>query len=297
MKKQLYIFITLILFSCNNYDNSPSKDDLMIDSLKVELRAKDNSIKSLEDNIQDSDSLSNQYALYINKIKSNLEQINEKENYLNKVKIHPEKFENDTLEIISAIQQMANKINENERMINKLNKDLKGASSVNDKFSDEINSLTELVAKSNKEIYYLKEELSSVNESFNAMFEKYNLQKIKIDELNTALNKVAFVVGTKSELLKNGVLTKEGGIIGLGKSRRLSNQLNTDYFTVTSKSDFSELTLGVKSVKIITSHPDDSYKLMINENVSASKGNIESLIVLNKLEFWKNSKYLVVEVK
>ena len=52
MKKQLYIFIILILFSCNDYNNAPSKEELMIDSLKVELRAKDNSIKSLEDNIQ-----------------------------------------------------------------------------------------------------------------------------------------------------------------------------------------------------------------------------------------------------
>jgi DNA repair exonuclease SbcCD ATPase subunit len=285
------------LFSCNNYENKPSQEELIIDSLKIELKSKDNSIKKLEDNIQDSDSLSNQYALYLNKIKSNLEQINQSENYLNKVKSNPEMFEKDTLEIINAVQQMLNKINENEKMINKLNNDLQGASIKNNKYINEINSLTEQVALSNKEVFYLKEELSSLNESFNAMFEKYNLQKIKIKELNTALNKVAFVVGTKSELLKNGVLTKEGGIIGLGKSRKLSNELNTEYFTVTSKSDFSNLILGVKSLKIITSHPDDSYKLLMNENDSDSKENIESLIVINKNDFWKNSKYLVIEVK
>jgi hypothetical protein len=88
------------------------------------------------------------------------------------------------------------------------------------------------------------------------------------------------------------VLTKEGGVIGIGKSRRLSNELNTDYFTISSKLDFESLILGYKSVKIITSHPVDSYKLY-----QSSKETIDSLLVLNKTTFWKNSKYLVIEVK
>ena len=35
--------------------------------------------------------------------------------------------------------------------------------------------------------------------------------------------------------LDNGVLTKQGGVIGIGKTKKLSDDLNTDYFTYSSK--------------------------------------------------------------
>jgi hypothetical protein len=110
--------------------------------------------------------------------------------------------------------------------------------------------------------------------------------------LNSSLNEISYVIGTKSELLENGVLTKEGGIIGIGKARKLSNELNVDYFTKSSKTKFKSLILGFKSIKIITSHPKNSYKLTEGE-----KERIDSLIILDKSSFWKNSKYLVIEVK
>jgi uncharacterized coiled-coil DUF342 family protein len=187
---------------------------------------------------------------------------------------------------------MADKITENEQLIGKLNKVLNGAKTQNLKFRKEINSLQEMIAKSNKDVYFLKEELSSLNASYSELFDKYNAQKIAINQLNSSLNEISYVIGTKSELLENGVLTKEGGIIGIGKARKLSNELNVDYFTKSSKTKFKSLILGFKSIKIITSHPKNSYKLTEGE-----KERIDSLIILDKSSFWKNSKYLVIEVK
>jgi chromosome segregation ATPase len=293
MKKLPFIIILTLFFSCDNSSNINSEEQLAIDSLKLEIQSRNNQINDLESNVENSDSLVNQYALYVKQIKDNLNEINDQEVFLNKLKnSDSENIKPDTLDIIKSIQLMADKITENEQLIGKLNKVLNGAKTQNLKFRKEINTLQEMIAKSNKDVYFLKEELSSLNASYSELFDKYNAQKVAINQLNSSLNEISYVIGTKSELLENGVLTKEGGIIGIGKARKLSNELNVDYFTKSSKTKFKSLILGFKSIKIITSHPKNSYKLTEGE-----KERIDSLIILDKSSFWKNSKYLVIEVK
>ena len=293
MKKTIYFTLIILLFGCSSSKENVSKEQIAIDSLQLEIKSKNNAINDLENNVEKTDSLVNQYALYVNQIKENLAEINSQEVFLKRLKnSNSEDLSADSLNILSAIELMAEKIQENEKLITLLNKNLNGSKTQSLKLKGEIAQLQEIVAKSNREVYFLKEELSSLNASYSRMFDKFNKQKVTINHLNSQINEIAFVIGTKSELLENGVLTKEGGVIGIGKSRRLSNELNTDYFTTSSKLDFKSLILGYKSVKIITSHPVNSYKLY-----QSSKESIDSLLVLNKATFWKNSKYLVIEVK
>jgi len=68
--------------------------------------------------------------------------------------------------------------------------------------------------------------------------------------------------------------------------------MNTNYFTYATKQDVNSVILGYKSVRIMTSHPSDSYKFSNNNN-----DNIDSIVIIDKSLFWKNSKFLVLEVK
>ena len=113
------------------------------------------------------------------------------------------------------------------------------------------------------------------------MFERYNEQILVINSLEEEPNKVD-VIGTKSELFKNNILTKEGGIIGIGKTKKLSNDLNT-YFNYESKLLLNYIIVGSKNAKIMTSHPANSYRF------SDEDGIIDSLIIINPEAFWKNS--------
>ena len=293
MKKLLVLFILSSLIGCNNSKKEVSSEQNSIDSLTFELKTKNDVINKLENNIENSDSLVNQYSLYIKQIKENLAEINENEIYLRKLKINKkENLELDSLDIVSAINSIAKKLKENESLIKLLNKKIDGNKNQNLRYQQEINNLNEIIAKSNREVYFLQEEISGLNSSFSAIFEKYNEQKVTISNLNSKLNEIAYVIGTKSELLKNNILSKEGGFIGIGKSRKLSSELNTDYFTYLSKTEFKSLTLGYKSVKLITSHPVKSYELINN-----SEEIIDSLVIIDKDLFWNNSKYLVIEVR
>tara|TARA_B110000305_G_C19288633_1_gene563007 strand:- start:66 stop:941 length:876 start_codon:yes stop_codon:yes gene_type:complete len=291
MKNFKYFFLSLIIFSCVSNSESVSEESRRIDSLQSELSFKDQTINSLEFQKLNDDSIVNLYALYIQKIKNNINEISKQELIINNAKNNPDFIEKDTTDIIKSIKILSKKLQENESMLMALNNAVKQEKNKNSLFASKVTDLREEIDKSNREVYYLKEELNSMNASFEAIFKKYNLQNKKISAINQKLNEVAYVIGSKSELLDNGVLTKSGGLIGIGKTRKLNSDLNTDYFTYVSKYKFENIPLGYKSVRLMTSHPTNSYKL------SNSNETIDSLIIINQDDFWRNSKFLVIEVK
>ena len=281
-----------MIFSCNSNNETISENKIIIDSLQSELNSKDKELNSLEFDKLNNDSIVNQYALYIQRIKNNINEINNQESIINNAKSKEEFYKADTTNIINAIKIMSEKLIENESMISELNNAVKLEKNKNSQFATRVTELSTEVAKSNREIYFLREELYSLNSSFEAIFSKYNEQNKKISFLNNKLNEIAYVIGTKSELLDNGVLTKSGGLIGLGKSRKLNSDFNTNYFTFSTKQDLKSIVLGYKSVKFMTPHPSESYKISKNTNEL-----IDSLLIFNVENFWKNSKFLVLEVK
>lgn len=291
MKNFKYFFLSLIIFSCVSNSESVTEESKRIDSLQSVLSSKDQAINSLEFQKLNDDSIVNLYALYIQKIKDNINEINKQELIINNKKNNPDFIETDTTDIIKSIKILSKKLQENESMILALNNAVKQEKNKNSQFSSKVTDLGEEIAQSNREVYYLKEELNNMNASFESIFKKYNLQNKKIRDLNQKLNEVAYVIGSKSELLDNGVLTKSGGLIGIGKTRKLNSDLNTDYFTYVSKYKLSNISLGYKTVRLMTSHPAISYKL------SNSNEIIDSLIIINQDDFWRNSKFLVIEVK
>jgi len=286
-----YFFLSLITISCVSNSETVSEESRRIDSLQSVLSSKDQAISSLEFQKLNDDSIVNLYALYIQKIKDNINEINKQELIINNKKNNPDFIEKDTTDIIKSIKILSKKLQENESMILALNNAVKLEKDKNSQFVSKVTDLREEIAQSNREVYYLKEELNSMNASFEAIFKKYNLQNKKISDLNQKLNEVAYVIGSKSELLDNGVLTKSGGLIGIGKTRKLNSDLNTDYFTYVSKYKFQNIPLGYKTVRLMTAHPTSSYRL------STSNEIIDSLIIINQDDFWRNSKFLVVEVK
>lgn len=110
---------------------------------------------------------------------------------------------------------------------------------------------------------------------------------VKTEKLNTAY----YAFGTSKELIKNNVLTKEGGFIGMGKTAKMKEDFNKGYFTKVDISTISEIVLGAKKAKLITTHPAGSYK------IEGADGKAEKLVITNAEDFWSASKYLVIVVE
>ena len=98
-------------------------------------------------------------------------------------------------------------------------------------------------------------------------------------------------INTSKELIAQGVLTKEGGFIGIGKAEKLKEDFNKNYFTQIDITESMSIPLACKKAKLITTHPSGSYKF------DGPEGKIEKLTITNSEEFWSVSKYLVVVVE
>lgn len=290
INKYLLLSITISIFSCSQNSEVIEDNLSAIDSVNIVLDNKNHELDQLNQIINDKDSINNEYALYIQNIKNNLREIHKSESIVQNHRSNPEYFLSDSMDISAEIIKMAELIKENQSLISKLNVGLNKSNNENLTYKRQIIDLSEEVASSTREIFYLQEELESLDASFRDLFENYTEKVNSLNELEIELDNVWYTFGTKSELINNNVISKEGGFIGLGKVKKLNNELNTDYFTLGSKKVTSTIKLGVKNAKLITSHPESSYELT-GEKV------VEELKIIDNERFWSNSKYLVIEVK
>ncbi|MBM78757.1 MAG: hypothetical protein CL846_09770 [Crocinitomicaceae bacterium] len=289
--KKLFFLILICSISCNQVSQQMEENSqAVVDSVSIELENKNQELEKLNNIINDKDSVNNEYALYIQNIKNNLREIQNSESIIQNHRSNPEFFLSDSIDISSEILKMADLIKENQDLITKLNKGLNDSKNENIAYKNQIIDLSEQVSISNREIYYLHEELESLDASFSDLFANYSKNVNTLNELENKVDQVWYTFGSKSELIDNNVISKEGGFIGIGKIKKLNNELNIDYFTLASKKSLKIIKIGAKNVQLVTSHPVSSYEL-IGDKV------IEELKIIDKEKFWGNSKYLVIQVK
>jgi uncharacterized protein (DUF3084 family) len=112
-----------------------------------------------------------------------------------------------------------------------------------------------------------------------------------IVERENEMNKAYFVAGTYEQLVKKGVLTKEGGFMGIAKNVTIRNDVKESNFTKLDMRNASKFPLNTKKAKLISEHPDNSYRLVEQND------KIAYLEIENPEEFWKLTKYVIVETK
>jgi chromosome segregation ATPase len=219
--KYLLFFITISFFSCNQNSEVADNNISVMDSVNTVLEHKSQELEQLNQIISNKDSINNEYALYIQNIKNNLREIQKSESIVQNHRSNPEFFLSDSMDISAEILKMAGLIKENQSLISKLNVGLKKSNNENQIYKSQVVDLSEKVASSNREIFYLHEELESLDASFKDLFENYTEKVNSLNELEIELDQVWYTFGTKSELINNNVISKEGGFIGLGKVKKL----------------------------------------------------------------------------
>lgn len=224
-----------------------------------------------------------------NEIQDNLNQIKEKEKIVSKqsqsgdVKSKEESIKED----IQAIYDLLAK---NKNRIGSLTKKLKNAKSKISGLEQMIATLQAQVDAKDSEIAMLKAELESKNIELSNI--QMNLETVEAESSakTVKLNSAYYAIGTVKELKDKGVINKVGGFIGLGKSTKLNDDFNKDYFTKIDVSAVTSISIGAKKAKLLSNHPTNSYKLV-------GEKNVEKIEILNAEDFWSNSKYLVITIE
>jgi hypothetical protein len=113
-----------------------------------------------------------------------------------------------------------------------------------------------------------------------------------IVEQTAEMNKGFVAYGTYKDLKAKGLVSKEGGFLGIGKKEQLHQDFSDSLFTQVNITETKSIPVNSKSAKLITDHPTTSYEL-----VRGDDDKISSIEIKDPDEFWKISKYAVVEIK
>lgn len=246
------------------------------------------------------DSIINEWVLAFNEIESDIKKITARENMLTLQSMNPEISKDKKQEIVREIEMIKELIDQNKKKIASLNAQLKNSGVKIASLQARVDTLGAQIAQRDMEIVNLRTELVDRD------FEIGQLHQ-KMDTLSTVLasreqtiglqtdeiNKAFVVSGTYKDLKEKGLLIKEGGVLGLGKKEALQeNSLNDNLFTRIDISKTLTIPVNSKSAKLVTEHPTNSYEM-----VKDDEDMIAYIEIKDPSAFWKISRYAVVEVK
>jgi hypothetical protein len=283
MNRFLILFAIIIISlgsACNSEKANESneyKDSLI--AVNADL------IKQLEER----DKLINSFMEGFSEIQINLEEVRNKQLSLKKNSGQKGQFEKQAiLDNIKAIDLLMQK---NKQTIVTLKEQLKASSSSKlNGYENFIIGLETMLSEKDKEIYTLLGNLNDVNDELGSMIGLYKQAKTDVRIKNKKLNTAWYTAGTTKELLKKGVISSEGGFIGIGKMKKLSENFNNQNFSEVDITNLKMIKLEAQKVRLITTHAADTYSIIkTDEGVS--------IYILNAEKFWSASKYLVVLIE
>lgn len=292
MKKILYLVLIMVVVlttGCNRKEIA--RLQAQRDSLMAVGSSKDASLVEFVD--------------AFNEIQANLDTIKQKEKIIDNTAKNSQEVKGSKKEQIqSDINYIYNLLEKNRQLVAQLSDKLKKSNRQNAEMQKMIDNLNKMISEKdaqiadltaqlntmNIKVQDLNREVGSLNTSVSNLTTETKQKQQVIEEKTTQLNTAYYVIGTTKELKDKKIITKEGGFIGIGRSKDVVDDLDLSNFTRVDITKLSVIPIMKKKVTIISSHPANSYRI-------TGKNAADSLIITNAAEFWSLSKVLVVNVK
>ena len=284
MKKiKHFAFFVIIILTNFLVSNCSKGSDDSENSIKDSI---ENVSGNLNGKLNEKDAAIQELVSSFNEIQENLNAIKEKEKIISKVTSDGDvKSKED--QIKEDIQSIYDLMAKNKDRIGSLSKKLKNSKLKIEGLEKMIENMQATLNLKDSEIEELKTKIEGLNVELSNLTTNYKAVENESNQKTEIINTAFYAIGTSKELKEKNVITKEGGIIGLGKTTKLSSDFNKEYFTKINIEKTTSINLGAKKIKMLTTHPSSSYKLV-------GEKPIEKLEITNTKEFWSASKYLVI---
>lgn len=268
---------------------------------REQLRAQ---AEQLEQQLHERDSAFNSIMNIMADVETQIEEIKAQEKLISTQ--HSSDFvSNDGEQMVSDLKKISDLINDTNAKVAGLNTQLENSNLELKAFRRKVNKMTADLKERETVIVQLRDELESKNlhiaeldSEVNTLVTRVQLQtetidmqaqeiESKIGDLNTAF----FAVDTEKKLKDEGLVTKEGGFLWIGRSTELQADAAQGKFTEVDILNTRRFYIDSDKMEIVTEHPSESYKL-VNEN-----NKVKYLEVTDPNKFWQISKYLVISIK
>ena len=118
-------------------------------------------------------------------------------------------------------------------------------------------------------------------------------EKEEVISTQTAeMNKAYLASGSFKDLEEMGIVSKDGGFLGMGRTESLVNDVTDSLFAQIDITELKVIPVNSRDAKLITEHPTNSYTFVREDD-----NNIAHLEIKDPEQFWKISRYAVIELK
>jgi len=279
------IFSMIGMVACNGDHNENEKLKVIIANDSIDLS-----------HAKSKDSVISAYVNTLGEIQDNLDSLKSKEHILN-IASSEDKNANSKNTILADIKAIDKSLIEDNRKIGKLETVLRKMRRKDAGLNKMVTRLNKEIVQKNKEISILQNKLSLADDSLIALTHRFNDSLLEIrkqwgelNSLTTEYNTVYYLTGTIKELNEKGVISKSGGLLGIGRTSELSPEAHTTSFIKSDLTKLQSIPLKGKFSKLITNHPAKSYRI-------STEGKSNNFIITSPSTFWSESKYLVVQIK
>jgi hypothetical protein len=288
-------FVSISLTSCSNKEQEAKlkTQEVSIEQMKSELVSKENEF--------------NEVLNLMNEVESQVAAIVKKHELVAATETGKKPSKD---KLIKELDMIGTLVDESNKTIAELNGKLKNSSLKTSGFQKRINQLTADLEERSALIIDLKDQIEMKNEQFQVIAGLYDSVQVQsatqvrvisdknqeielLSGLNDDLNTVRYAVGSYKDLKDRGLVTKEGGFLGLGRTIDLNESANDSEYIKIDIRQFPRLPIEASKVQLISEHPADSYVISQDEN----EENIKYLEITDPEKFWKVSKYLVISTK
>ena len=278
------------LFSCNTQELE--EKIVQLESEKTELLTE----------TQRKDASMVDFMSSLSEIESNLDEIRTREMNIEIIKKEGNLSADELGEKIKEdIQAINTLLQENRQKVVGLNQQLAMSKSENAKLN---RLMGQLKAEMSAQIEEREEQIMGLKNSLADMevqVEELNLTVAGLEDMGAAkdsiiqqrvgdLNTAYFVVGNKKDLEAEQVIDREGGLLGIGKTEKLSSNLNTQKFEKIDIREKRSFVVPSNKVELVSAHPSSAYRIEQADDQA-------TLVISDPEKFWESSKYLVMLTK
>jgi len=206
--------------------------------------------------------------------------------------------------MLSTIANLKQSIQDTGDRIHKLEKDLSGTRTEVAGLRHVIDNLKRSVAEKetmvaalsarvdslNVAVAGLKSDVSAGKATIAAQETTIAVQQDTISQKQQEIATVHYVVGTKDDLMKKGIIVQEGGFIGIGKTPTLSGSFDPSVFTSTNTDETTDIGIKGREPRVLSAQPKSSYAIQAN-------GADSSTLRITDPASFRRVRYLVVMVK
>jgi uncharacterized coiled-coil protein SlyX len=253
---------------------------------------------SFTDKVSARDSVISEWITTFDDIEKNIAMIKEKEKVITVNSANSEISKDKKLQVLEDIKYINTLLEQNKKKIASLTAQLKKSGGTMKVLQNKITALEATMKQNETEIEELKTalvdknfEVEQLNTQMTFLQDTIAQKDEKISSQTYEMNKAFYVCGTYKELKAKGLLTKEGGFIGIGKTESLTGNFSDNAFIQIDLTQIKSIPVNSKSAKLISEHPEGSYELLRDTDKK-----IISVEIKDPALFWKISKYAVVEL-